>query len=89
MSWPRAHFLVQNGYTAVPLEGTGLDQTFECYSHDGDSALPEYLAHRLEKLAAEAEVERGEDLFVKGGSQSLRQGTGITLSGTESVPVSV
>lgn len=49
-------FLVQNGYTAVPLEGTGLDQTFECYSHDGDSALPEYLAHRLEKLAAEAKT---------------------------------
>lgn len=43
----------------------------------------------LEKLAAEAEVERGEDLFVKGGPNRLRQGTGITLSGTESVPVSV
>ena len=51
-------FLVQNGYTAVPLEGTGLDQTFECYSHDGDSALPEYLAHRLEKLCGCAGRER-------------------------------
>ena len=49
-------YLAQHGYFPVELGEDGLGETFECYSHTEGAQLPDYLARRLEKIAADSKT---------------------------------
>lgn len=65
-------YLAQHGYFPVELGEDGLGETFECYSHTEGAQLPDYLARRLEKIAADSKTlgavricEQGSMLFFR------------------------